>query len=305
MSTSSLPNAPSLSRAAAPVSVGVPVRDDLSVHALDWPQGGVPCVLVHGLGDHAHVWAHVAVDVARRRRVIALDLRGHGDSDWDSRGEYDIPALVDDVATATRRLGVGRMVVIGHSLGGEIAMRLAVLCPERVVALVLVDWGPEFSSPGIAHIHAELTDAARTYDTREDYVRRLGDRHPLARHDVVRGFALHGLRARADGQFEPKTDPTVLRLYAGCAASRRADDRVDQLWRLVDATRCPTLVVRGEASSVLSRHVADRLTRALAPRGALATVAAAGHAVMLDNPRAFLGAVMAFLDTQSGATPDA
>ncbi len=112
-----------------PTSLRLAVTDGLTLHALEWSREGVPMVLVHGFGNEAHLWDDFAPTVAGHYRVIALDLRGHGDSDWDPDGRYDYTNHVADLEAVTRELGFERMVLVGFSLGGRVAMLYAGLHP--------------------------------------------------------------------------------------------------------------------------------------------------------------------------------
>src|SRR3972149_6879462 len=95
--------------------------DGLSLHVLEWSFAGTPLVLVHGFGNEAHIWDDFAPVVAPHYRTVALDHRGHGDSDWDGERRYDFLSMVRDVEAVCEALALDRVVVIGHSLGGRVA----------------------------------------------------------------------------------------------------------------------------------------------------------------------------------------
>src|SRR5215470_5549679 len=94
----------------------------LSVRILEFGTEGLPCILIHGFGEAACVWADFAAATADRLRTIAVDLRGHGDSDWGPEGAYDIETLTSDVRKVVRSLNIDRLLLMGHSLGGDIAL---------------------------------------------------------------------------------------------------------------------------------------------------------------------------------------
>src|SRR5215510_12678777 len=127
------------SRPMQPRSRRLPGGDGLDIHVLEWSEAGTPLVLVHGFGNEAHIWDDFAPVVAPHYRTIALDHRGHGESDWDPDGRYEVDALVDDVEAVTAALGIGRMVLVGHSLGGRVSTLFAGRHPERIAGLVIVD----------------------------------------------------------------------------------------------------------------------------------------------------------------------
>ena len=123
--------------------------DGLDLHLLTWSTEGVPLVLLHGFGNDAHIWDDFAPEVAAHYRVLALDLRGHGDSAWPLHGEYDYAHHVADLEAVTQGLGIERMVLVGHSLGGWYVRTFAAQYPDEVAGLVLVDATPDDNTPWI------------------------------------------------------------------------------------------------------------------------------------------------------------
>lgn len=282
-----------------PRSLRVAAADGLALHALVWSDAGVPFVLLHGFSNDAHVWDDFAPAVAPYYRTIALDLPGHGDSDRDPSLGYDHLSMARHVAAATSSLGIERLVLVGHSMGGRVAMRFAGLHPERLAGLVIVDAGPELDARGTTRIRLDAASQSdRSVASVAEYEAVLARAYPLARAETLARLARHGLRRRDDGRLEPKTDPALFRAFAAEdaeAAARRSAEETAALWRALEGAPCPTLVVRGAASDVLSPDVADRMADDALPRGRLAVVARAGHSVMIDNPEGFRDAVARFV----------
>ena len=114
--------------------------DGIKVHYLDW--GGDPrkrtIVLLHGGAAHAHWWDYVAPELTDHGRVLALDFRGHGRSQWSPERHYGPPAYIEDVRGLLDLLGT-RVVLVGHSMGGAVAQWCALTFPEKIAALVIVD----------------------------------------------------------------------------------------------------------------------------------------------------------------------
>jgi pimeloyl-ACP methyl ester carboxylesterase len=108
----------------------------LELHVLEWSQEGVPLVLLHGLGNEAHLWDDFVPAVAPHYRVLALDQRGHGDSDWDPEARYDAESMTDDLESVLRAFDIDRLVLVGFSMGGRVAMTFAGRHPERLAGLV-------------------------------------------------------------------------------------------------------------------------------------------------------------------------
>jgi pimeloyl-ACP methyl ester carboxylesterase len=287
-----------------PTSIRVPGADGLGLHALEWSRDGVPLLLVHGFGNEAHVWDDVAPALAPYYRTLALDLRGHGDSDRDPEARYDYDAHVADLETATAALGIERLVLVGHSLGGRVAIRFAGRHPERVAGLVIVDSAPELDPRGTLRIQLDVqrgagpAGAGPSFADEAEYGELLARNYPAAGPEALRRLARYGLRRRADGRLEPKLDPAWFRLRreASEEAMRAREARLTgELWDALARVACPCLVIRGAASDVVSADVAERMVEEVLPAGRLAVVPRAGHSVMVDNPEACRDAVLDFV----------
>ena len=271
----------------------------LDLHLLEWSEEGVPLLLLHGFGNDAHIWDDFAPEIAPYYRTLALDHRGHGDSAWDPERRYDHDTMVDDVERVTAALGIGRLVVIGHSLGGRIATLFAGRHPERMAGLVLVDIGPELDPRGISRIRTEVESSREpVFASVDEYARLLSLHYPAAQPGTLGRMARHGVRQREDGRFVLKMDP-ALRGTGFSSPPEEAEERERILttaqWEALRRVACPTLVVRGAASDVFSPEAADRMTEEVLANGVLAVVPRAGHSVMTDNPQGFRDAVAGFV----------
>jgi pimeloyl-ACP methyl ester carboxylesterase len=269
----------------------------LSLQLLTWSERGVPLLLLHGFGNDAHVWEDFAPVVAPYYRTVALDLRGHGDSDRDPELRYHHDAVAEDLDAVCAALGFDRFVLVGHSFGGRAAMRFAGRHPERLAGLVIVDAGPDLDARGVLRIRLDTEQSDPTFGSLQEYERVLARAYPLARAEIVSRMARHGLRPREDGRFERKTDP---RFGAGggrltpeaLVARMRAES--ETLWADLGRVKCPALVVRGAASDILSADTAERMAEQALAQGSLAEIPRAGHSVMIDNPEGFADAVARF-----------
>lgn len=141
-----------------PTSHRVKGSHDLEIHVLEWSREGVPLLLLHGHGNEAHLWDDFVPAVAEHYRVLAVDQRGHGDSDWDPEGRYGADAMADDLEAILAHFEIDRFVLIGFSMGGRVSMEFAARSPERLAGLVLVDIAPELDARGIARIGHEMSE---------------------------------------------------------------------------------------------------------------------------------------------------
>lgn len=269
-----------------------------AIHCLEWSSEGVPLVLVHGFGNEGHIWDDFAPLVAAHYRVIAIDQRGHGDSAHDAELRYDYAYLVADLEAVTAALGIERLVLVGHSLGGRTAMFFAGKHPERMAGLVIVDSAPEFDVRGTSRIRQEAEARGDgSVASVAEYQRVLAHNFPAGRPDALARMAKYELKQRADGRWERKLDP---KFHAGrpqteAEAFAREQEVAKGLWEALAKIPCPTLVVRGAASDVMSPDVADKMVDDVLAKGTLAIVPQAAHSVMTDNPDGFNRAVCAFV----------
>jgi pimeloyl-ACP methyl ester carboxylesterase len=283
-----------------PPSLRVAGSDGLELHLLEWSRDGVPLLLLHGFGNDAHIWDDFAPAVAPYYRTLALDHRGHGDSAWDPERRYEHDVMVDDVEAVTKALGIERLVLLGHSLGGRIATLFAGRHPERMAGLVLVDIGPELDPRGVTRIRMETESSVDpSFASVDEYARLLSLHYPAAQPAALARMARHGLRSREDGRLALKMDSALRGAFSRAETPEQAAEREQAMiaaqWGALARVPCPTLVVRGAASDVFAADTADRMVDEVLQKGRLAVVAQAGHSVMTDNPDGFRDAVTSFV----------
>ncbi|NNL66477.1 MAG: alpha/beta hydrolase [Myxococcales bacterium] len=279
-----------------PIDRTVPGADGLSLHLVEWSREGVPFLLLHGFGNEAHIWDDLVPALADHYRVLALDQRGHGDSDGDAEGRYDHESMARDVESVCDALGIERLVLCGHSMGGRVSMRFAGRNPDELAGLVIVDAGPELDERGVSRITTEAARQEPVFDSVEEYARLLSRNYPAGQAGVLARMARHELRERPDGRFALKLQLDMKALRESRSpeeAERYAAEETRILWQALETLPCPALVVRGAASDVLSAETADRMAEAI-PNGELAVVAQAAHSVMVDNPEGLRDAVCRF-----------
>ena len=255
-------------------------------------------LLLHGFGNEAHIWDDFAPAMAPHYRTLALDQRGHGDSDWDPEGRYGLDAMVADVEAVIAEFGSDRLVLVGHSMGGRVSTLFAGRHPERLAGLVLVDVGPDLDARGVMRIRLETQARVDpVFDSPDEYERLLSIHYPAATPDAIRRMARFGLKPRGAGGLVLKQDPALrggMRGEASEMAANLEEELIQAQWEALGKVACPTLVVRGAASDVLAAETADRMVDEVLARASLAVVPQAGHSVMTDNADGFRDAVSAF-----------
>ena len=253
------------------------------------PAGAPAVLLLHGGGQTRHAWGGTARQLGLDGwRAVALDLPGHGDSDWAADGDYTMPALAAAVTAVVRELG-GPVAVVGASLGGMAAMAaLALADPPPMAALVLVDIAPRTEAEGVERIVSFMTahpEGFASLDEAAEHIARYKGRPGSVRPEGLR----KNLRLAATGRWVWHWDPRLMQPHNH--AQRRDPEVYERALR--DWTR-PTLLVRGARSDVLS-HAGVRAFLQTVPGARFVDLSEAGHMVAGDANDAFTGVVGAFL----------
>jgi len=261
----------------------------VTLHYLDWgPADAPPVLLLHGITGHARVWDHLAARLVPGRRVIAIDQRGHGDSEAAPDDDYRVGTMADDVAAFVESLRLDRFTLLGHSMGGRIAIQFAGDHAARLERLVIVDIGPDINLAGLQRVRdmmAKSPERIESEDWAVEYIRRA---NPLQDVDMLRERVRHGLKRLPDGELTWK--------YAKGLRDMMREGRRDavDLWEPLPRIPCPTLIVRGAESDILSAEVAKKMAERL-PDGRVVEIAGAGHTVPADRPDEFVRQIRAFL----------
>jgi esterase len=253
----------------------------LRVHYLDWGNPGAPPVVcVHGYTSSAQAFNALARRFHDRYHFVAMDVRGHGESARSPAGAYQYRDQVSDLAAVVDKLGLSRFTLIGTSMGGIIAMAYAGAHPDRLTHLVINDIGPdvEVGSQRITLMVGSRPDEFGTLDDAMAYRRQMSPIVAGRTLDDQRELALGVLRQRPDGRWIWKMDPAYIQQRVKIGPPERP-----ALWPSLQRVTCPTLVVWGSDSDVLSERQARRMVDTLAD-GELVTVPGVGHAPTLVEP---------------------
>ncbi|MGI8663374.1 MAG: alpha/beta fold hydrolase [Acidimicrobiales bacterium] len=260
--------------------------------------GAPPVVLLHGGGQTRHAWGTTASALAESGwRAYTIDLRGHGDSDWDPNGDYSFDAFAADVAEVAKSLPQPPALV-GASLGGISSLAaIAESDPQGTVAcaLVLVDVAPRIEVNGVARIGQFMTAHLDGFASLEEVADAVAAYNPHRPRPKDLAGLSKNVRQREDGRWYWHWDPAFVGGRFGSSDETRSS--MVQPNRLADDARAltvPTLLVRGRMSDLLSEEGAKELLE-LVPHAELVDVAGAGHMVAGDRNDVFNDAVVSFL----------
>jgi pimeloyl-ACP methyl ester carboxylesterase len=238
--------------------------------------------LLHGIGNYGRYWDLFAEAIAGRLPLAAPDARGHGESGRPRDG-YAPADFVADALAILDAAHIKRAIVVGHSMGGLHSIHLAAEHPDRVRALAIVDASPDPMPAGSERARRLLTERPGCFADRAQ-ARAYLERTSPGYTDAVYRNRLEFAFREEDGGLVWRSDAEALERIM--QARTPAEDR----WTALREIRCPTLVVRGTRSNVLSNHAAQRMVRELADARLLQLDA--GHNLALERPRELADAVV-------------
>jgi len=250
---------------------------------VEWGDAANPKVLVcvHGLTRCARDFDFLAQALAADYRVVCPDVVGRGRSDWlRNKSLYGLPQYCADMSTLLARLNVETVHWVGTSMGGLIGMAMASQPESPVTRLVLNDVGPMITFASLVRIGEYLGNAPRfdSIEQAEAFVRAVSATFGRFSDEQWRHLTVHVTRAAADGKVEFAYDPGIVVHFREMKESGGGRDI--ELWPFYDAIACPTLLLRGETSDLLTHDAALQMSRR-GPRATLVEVPGVGHAPML------------------------
>ncbi len=268
--------------------------DGLTFHYADWGGSGAPLVMLHGLSGHARTWDHTAAALSGRYHVLALDQRGHGDTDWAP--QYGLRPMAKDLLGFLDALDLGEVTLMGLSMGGLVSFVFAAAHSDRVTRMVIMDIGPEIAPAGSANVASSLA-AKDVFSSVEEAFAQARAANPRPTDATLRHRVTHNLRPLSDGTLTFKYDKDLRR-------NPRAlfDHTPDELWAAWRAVSCPVLLVRGADSDVLAADTAQRML-AENPNVSFASIPDCGHSITLDRPDGLLEVVTPWLAATAAGQP--
>jgi len=276
----------------------IAVSGGRNVSALVWQPDKAPeLVLLHGGAQNAHTWDTVAL--ALDRPLVAIDLPGHGHSDWRDDGDYKPPLMADDVAIAIRELAPSPIPVVGMSMGGMTALCLAARHQSLVTKLGMVD-----VTPGVDHVKAEPIIAFVTgpefFDDFSAILARTIEHNPTRTESSLRRGVLHNARELDDGRWSWRYDP--MRSWKRdpsdeappADATPSAPDFL-AMWDDLAEVRVPITLWRGALSGVVDDADVEKFLQ-IQPTATVIVVDGAGHSIQGDRPVELARSIATLLD---------
>jgi pimeloyl-ACP methyl ester carboxylesterase len=263
--------------------------EGLSLSCIDYGGEGATVLLMHGAAAHSRWWDFTAPAWTDRYHVLALDRRGHGDSQWSEAAHYEIEDYTADLDAVIGTWEMGKPFLVGHSGGGLPCIMYAALHPENVRGLVLLETRPVYDQEMVSRMRNREQRPPRTFASFEEARRSFRLTPPTvgAPPEMVEHLSMHSFRQLPDGRWINKLDRrTGRRLHTF--------DGIEWMRRIA----CPVLVVRGARTTMFEREAADRLVAA-ARNCSFIEVPDAEHQIVLDSTSEVIRIVRDFLDRNS------
>jgi esterase len=266
----------------------------LRLHYLEWENPTRETVLLlHGFANCAATWIPIAKTLARNFHVLALDQRGHGDSQWAEQDRYRISDLVSDVACFLDALGIMEINLVGHSMGGAVAQYFAAEHPGRVNRLVIVDNGPELGEAVLNRIRNKNIKVKKIFTSLNNVADYLAVLDPLAPKELLIREAEYLTKKNDSGEFTWKCHSMTSR-----STTFSSDAKLSERWEILSMINCPTLIVRGVESGHLVREIADEMVKTIF-NAELVEVEQSGHFAYRDNAEEFTELLLNFLGEEN------
>jgi len=270
---------------AAPYQDKFVTVNGLRIHYLDWGNPSKPpFLMLHGIARHAHSFDHIAPRFRDNYHIIAMDMRGHGDSGWSPEGAYLVEDYVKDVEGLVEQLNLRGLVLLGNSTGGRVVQVYAGLHPERVSKLVVEDVGPERTNEIASGFARRVQQESNGWASEDELVASLEKNGGRVSDELQRNYAHFGTKQREDGRIVWKRDPNLVKGFVPT-----------ELWRYVRQITCPTLYLLGGASNIVPPAAQEQLKKEV-PTSRIVIMPGLGHYPSLEAPEEYIKIVQAFLN---------
>jgi pimeloyl-ACP methyl ester carboxylesterase len=273
----------------------------LRLHVHEWGDSRTKhaLILLHDYTETTSAWEEVAVDLSREYRVIAVDQRGHGQSDRASDHDYSRASQVEDISAVIEALGLRTATLVGHGMGGANAICYAAEHPDVVSALIIIEAAPEVLRSGIETMRRVLA-SGDDFATLDDVSEVFRQYYPYATTDQLDRRARAAVTVTQDGSYSWAFDPIFRDPTARPPEPDPGQRRLANLWDCVEHVQCPVMIVSGSETDMVTPEAIQRLhRRIIGSRRSL--IEEAGHAVPTDQPAPLAQHIREFLQSLSSS----
>jgi len=256
----------------------------LRIHYLDWGnESKPPFIMLHGISRVAHQFDHLAPQFKDDYHVMAIDMRGHGDSDWSPEGAYLVEDYVKDLEAFVDQLNLRGLTLLGNSTGGRVVQVYAGLHPDRVARLISEDVGPERPNEIASAFARQVEQEKDGWASEDELLASLKRSNAKTPEDILRAYAHFGSKRREDGRVVWKRDPNLAKGFVAT-----------ELWQFVSKINCPTIYILGGASRIVPPETQQKL-KATIPGVQVVVIPGTGHYPDQEATAEFLRIVRTFL----------
>jgi esterase len=256
----------------------------LRLHYLDWGSPDKPpFIMLHGISRVAHQFDHLAPVFMRDYHVIAIDMRGHGDSAWSPEGAYLVEDYVKDLEAFADQLKLRGLTLLGNSTGGRVVQVYAGLHPDRVSRLISEDVGPERTNDIAAAFTRQVRQEENGWASEQELLASLRKSNAKTPEGILESYAHFASRKREDGRIVWKRDPNLAKGFVPT-----------ELWRFVREIECPAIYILGGASRIVPPETQAKLRETL-PNVQIVVMPGLGHYPDQEATEEFVRIVQAFL----------
>ena len=254
--------------------------------------GATPILIVHGLSYFSYDWIPIADTLAADREVVAMDMRGFGDSTWSPSQSYGVPDFAGDIVTLLDHLGWDSVNLMGHSMGGRNSTWCAAENPDRMASLILCDYSPQNAPEGSQRVTKTVAGVPDAFATVDDALEYFGKSRDLAADDPYR-IRMEAYLKKTDAGYIVKRD-TFFRERFRATLEGKGGGHGPDMWAKLAEVRCPTLVVRGSRSDMFAAENVQRVKDT--NKNITLVEVDGGHDVGGDAPDALVAEVWGFLN---------
>ena len=251
--------------------------------------GRTPVLIVHGLSYFSYDWIAAGTLLAQDREVVAIDMRGFGESGWSHTRDYNLETLSNDVIAVLDALGWPKVVLMGHSFGGRVCLATAGWKPERAAGLVLVDFAPDIAAAGRRYTAERIGNQPDTFASVDEAMRY--DHENFT--DIKRRARWEAFLTKTDQGYALKRDLHYRDNFRKALQSGKAAPVPNFLWPMLSETNVPTFVIRGNQSNMFEAATLAKV-REINPHAATAELAG-GHDLPGENPNGLARTIGEFL----------